>query len=166
MNRYLGALVATLIALASIGAGVGAWRWARSDTPRQPQISVYSAGRLARVGPYLSCDVQLRHCEVSDVVGELPVNRRDPVQLSVDGSIARAPWRLIQWYADPADALERMFPPGSTLAVTIPTVDPQRGPLSGLAVQLLTLAVDTAGELHELEHAEWSVRTVWSCCGR
>ena len=54
------------------------------------------------------------------------------------------------------------FRPDSRLAVTIPTVDPQRGRLTGIAVQLMTLVVDQAGELHGAPHAEWSVRTVWT----
>ena len=32
----------------------------------------------------------------------------------------------------------------------------------GFAVQLLTLGVDQQGELREIPHAEWSVRTVWN----
>jgi len=40
-------------------------------------------------------------------------------------------------------------------------VDPLRGRLTGVAVQLLTLVLTQNGELHELPHAEWSVRTVW-----
>ena len=35
-----------------------------------------------------------------------------------------------------------MFRPGTRLAVTIPSVDPQRGRLTGIVVQLLTLVVD------------------------
>jgi hypothetical protein len=51
-----------------------------------------------------------------------------------------------------------MFRPGTRLAVTIPTVDPQRGRLTGIVVQLLTLVVDPSGELRDAAHAEWSVR--------
>ena len=29
-------------------------------------------------------------------------------------------------------------------------------------MQLLTLGVDQTGELREMPHAEWSVRTVWN----
>ena len=47
------------------------------------------------------------------------------------------------------------------LAVTIPTVDPHRGRLFGLAVQLPTLVRDEAGNEFPVPHAEWSVRTVW-----
>jgi hypothetical protein len=51
-----------------------------------------------------------------------------------------------------------MFRPGTRLAVTIPPVDPQRGRLTGIVVQLLTLVVDPSGELRDAPHAEWSVR--------
>ena len=54
-----------------------------------------------------------------------------------------------------------VFRPDTRLAVTIPTVDPHRGRLTGLVVQLLTLVLDRAGELREVPHAEWSIRTVW-----
>jgi hypothetical protein len=45
--------------------------------------------------------------------------------------------------------------------VTIPTVDPQRGRLAGVVVQLMTLVQDQEGELHDVPHAEWSVRLAW-----
>ncbi len=51
--------------------------------------------------------------------------------------------------------------PSSTLAVTIPTVDPHRGRLIGIAVQLPTLVRDEEGNEFPSPHAEWSVRTVW-----
>ena len=51
-----------------------------------------------------------------------------------------------------------MFRPSTRFAVTIPSVDPQRGRLTGIVVQLLTLVVDASGELRDVPHAEWSVR--------
>jgi hypothetical protein len=60
-----------------------------------------------------------------------------------------------------ATAGGQRLPPDSRLAVTIPTVDPQRGLLTGIVVQLMTLVVDTAHGLRDVPHAEWSVRTVW-----
>jgi hypothetical protein len=61
-------------------------------------------------------------------------------------------------YEDPVNTTTTMFRPGTRLAVTIPTVDPQRGRLTGIVVQLLTLVVDPSGELRDAPHAEWSVR--------
>jgi hypothetical protein len=61
-------------------------------------------------------------------------------------------------YEDPAKTTTSVFRPNSRLAVTIPTVDPQRGRLTGIVVQLLTLVVDPTGELRDTPHAEWSVR--------
>jgi hypothetical protein len=80
------------------------------------------------------------------------------VQLSVPEAISRAPWRLLRVYEDPVNTTTTMFRPGTRLAVTIPTVDPQRGRLTGIVVQLLTLVVDPSGELRDAAHAEWSVR--------
>ena len=157
------AVLAVVAVLASVGTAVMIWQLSRDPAPQHPEISAYSHGHMARVGPYRYCDVlDLNACQMSGVQGELPVNDRDPVQLSVPPAIARAPWRLLRVYEDPIDTTVTAFRPDTRLAVTIPTVDPHRGRLTGLAVQLLTLVLDPAGELREVPHAEWSVRTVWS----
>ncbi|MCW2659430.1 MAG: Conserved exported protein of unknown function [Mycobacterium sp.] len=164
MKRGVVALAATLVVLACVGAGVGTWLLVRRTGPQQPEISAYSHGHLTRVGPYLYCDVlNLNDCQTPQTQGELPFNEHCPVQLSVPAAIARAPWRLLQVYEDPADTATTMFRPGSRLAVTIPSVDPQRGRLTGIVVQLLTLVVDD-GQVNDIStiravpHAEWSVR--------
>ena len=164
MKRGMVALIAAVVALACVGAGVGAWLLVRRPGPQQPEISAYSHGHLTRVGPYLYCNVlNLNDCQTPQTQGELPFNARYPVQLSVPDAIARAPWRLLQVYEDPANTATTMFRPGSRLAVTIPSVDPQRGRLTGIVVQLLTLVVDE-GQLNDITavravpHAEWSVR--------
>ena len=163
MNRVVAVVVAVALVLASAGAGVGAWLWARHGGSPQPEISAYSHGRLTRVGPYFYCNVlDLNDCHTPQVQGELAVNDRGPIQLSVPTAIGGAPWRLMQVYENPVDTATTVFRPDARLAVTIPTVDPQRGRLQGFAVQLLTLGVDRQGELREIPHAEWSVRTVWN----
>jgi hypothetical protein len=156
-------VVAVLLVLASAAAGVGAWLLAHEQGPPQPEISAYTHGHLTRVGPYLYCNVlDLEDCQTPQAQGTLPVNARDPVQLSVPTAIGRAPWRLLRVYEDPANTTTTVFRPNSRLAVTIPTVDPQRGRLTGIVVQLMTLVLDPAGELRGAPHAEWSVRTVWA----
>ena len=118
-------------------------------------------GHLTRVGPYLYCNVlNLNDCQTPQSQGELHVSEDYPVQLSVPEAIERAPWRLLQIYEDPTNTATTFFRPNSRLALTIPTVDPQRGRLTGVVVQLLTLVVDN-GELREAPHAEWSVRLVF-----
>jgi hypothetical protein len=155
-------VVAALAAAVLAGTGTGAWLLAREHFPRQPQISAYSDGHLARVGPYLFCNVlNLNDCRRPQEQGELPVSEHDPVQLSVPREIGRAPWRLLRVYEDPANTTSTIYRPASRLAVTIPTVDPQRGRLTGIAVQLLTLVFDPRGELIDVPHAEWSVRMVY-----
>ncbi len=154
--------VLAVAALASAGTGTGAWALAREHVSRQPKISAYSDGHLARVGPYLFCNVvDLTDCQRPQEQGELPVSDHDPVQLSVPREIGRAPWRLLRVYENPANTTSTIYRPASRLAVTIPTVDPQRGRLTGIAVQLLTLAFDSRGELIDVPHAEWSVRMVF-----
>lgn len=158
----IAVLLAVLVVLASAAAGVGAWALAREHGPLRPKISAYSHGHLTRVGPYRYCNVlDPNDCQTPEAQGELRVNARDPVQLSVPPAIGRAPWWLLRVYEDAVNPTTTFFRPGSRLAVTIPTVDPQRGRLTGIAVELMTLAVDRAGELHGVPHAEWSVRTVW-----
>jgi hypothetical protein len=90
------------------------------------------------------------------------VGESSPVQLSVPSAISRAPWRLLKVYADERDTTTTVYRPDTTLAVTIPTVDPQRGRVVGLVVQLLTLVQDENGELLDLPHAEWSVQLAWN----
>jgi Protein of unknown function (DUF2771) len=159
----IAVLLAVLVVLASAAAGVGAWVLVRGHESQHPEISAYSRGQLTRVGPYRYCNVlDPNECETPETQGELRVNSRDPVQLSVPLAIGQAPWWLLQVYQDAANPTTTFFRPGSRLAVTIPTVDPHQGRLTGIAVQLMTLVVDRTGELHGVPHAEWSVRTVWS----
>ncbi len=159
MKRVLAAL-AVVVVVASAATGVLIWRLAQHPPPKHPEISAYADGRLVRVGPYSYCDVlNLNDCENPETVGELAVDGRHPVQLSVPSSIAGAPWLLGRTY-EGSDMLEE-FPPDTTLAVTIPTVDPHRGKLTGFVVQLPTIVVDEQGNEHPSWHAEWSVRTVW-----
>jgi hypothetical protein len=158
----IAALLATLLVLACAAAGVGAWALTRGRGSLHPEISAYSHGQLTRVGPYRYCKVlDLDDCENPRAQGELQVNARDPVQLSVPPAIGKAPWWLLRVYEDAVNPTTTFYRPGSRLAVTIPTVDPKQGRLTGIAVQLMTLVVDQAGQLHGVPHAEWSVRTVW-----
>ncbi|ORW20559.1 hypothetical protein AWC19_14905 [Mycobacterium palustre] len=157
-------MVAALLAVLCVAAGVGAWLLVRPSGPRPPEISAYSHGHLTRVGPYLYCNVlNLNDCQAPHAQGELPFNEHYPVQLSVPEAISRAPWRLLQVYEDPINTTATMFRPGTRLAVTIPSVDPQRGRLTGVVVQLLTLVVDEGQPndtttVRAVPHAEWSVR--------
>ncbi|OBA64520.1 hypothetical protein A5647_01795 [Mycobacterium sp. 1100029.7] len=147
--------------LLAVGAGVGTWWLLRKPGPQAPEISVFSHGQLVHVGPYLYCNVlNLNDCQQPQAQGELRITGRYPVQLSVPEAISRAPWRLLQVYEDPANTATTMFRPGTQFAVTIPSVDPKRGRLTGIVVQLLTLVIDASGELRDVPHAEWSVRTV------
>jgi hypothetical protein len=152
-------LVVALVMLLSGGAGIATWLLVRQPGPHRPEISAYSHGHLTRVGPYMYCNVlDLNDCQTPEIQGELPVSERYPVQLSVPEAISRAPWRLLQVYEDPTNTTATMFRPGTRMAVTIHPIDHQRGRLTGIVVQLLTLVVDPSGELREVPHAEWSVR--------
>lgn len=164
MKRGVAALLAAFVTVLCVGAGVGTWLLVRPPGPQRPEITAYSHGHLTRVGPYLYCNVlNLNDCQTPHAQGELPFNEHYPVQLSVPEAISRAPWRLLQVYEDPTNTTATMFRPGTRLAVTIPSVDPHRGRLTGIVVQLLTLVVDEGQPndtttVRAVPHAEWSVR--------
>jgi Protein of unknown function (DUF2771) len=156
------AVLAAVAVLASAATGLLIWRLTRTPGPEYPEISAYTHGQLVRVGPYRYCDVlKVTNCEIPRTVGELTVSSRDPVQLSVPAAIARAPWVLIRAY-ESSDSVVEEFRPGTQLAVTIPTVDPHHGRLTGIAVQLPTLVRDEQNNEFPWPHAEWSVRAVWA----
>ncbi|TVS88258.1 DUF2771 domain-containing protein [Mycobacterium helveticum] len=158
-TRGVTLLVVALAMLLSVGGGVATWLLVRQPAPQRPEISAYSHGHLTRVGPYMYCNVlDLNDCQNPQIQGELPVSERYPVQLSVPEAISRAPWRLLQVYEDPANTIATLFRPHTRMAVTIPSVDRRRGRLTGIVVQLLTLALDSSGGLRDVPHAEWSVR--------
>lgn len=161
MKRVLAAL--TVVAVLAAGAtAVLIWQLSRHHGPNLPEVSAFSHGNLVRVEPFQYCNVlDLTDCAAPGVQGVLPVNDRDPVQLSVPAAISNAPWRLLRVYEDPLDTTITVYRPDTRLAVTVPTEDPQRGRLTGLAVQLLTLVRDETGEVFEVPHAEWSISTVW-----
>lgn len=162
MKRRLAWLIAVLVVTAAAGAGVGAWLLARGHGSALPEVSAYSRGTTVRVQPYLYCNVvDLNDCAKTGAQGELAVATRYPVQLSLPSAISRAPWRLLRIYEDERE-ITTAYRPGTRQAVTIPTVDAQNGRIVGVVVQLLTLVRDQAGELHDVPHAEWSLRLVWN----
>lgn len=162
MKRVVAAL-ALVALLATSATAALIWQLTRTPAQRHPEISAYTHGQLVRVGPYRYCDVyQITKCDIPETIGQLDVTSRDPVQLSVPPAIARAPWVLLRAYEDGGDPVVEEFRPDSRLAVTIPTVDPHRGRLTGIAVQLPTLVRDEQNNEFPWPHAEWSVATVWS----
>jgi Protein of unknown function (DUF2771) len=161
VKRIVAAL-AVVVLVASAVTGVLIWRLSRDTSRQHPEISAYSHGHLTRVGPYRYCEVlNLNNCQTPETVGQLPVDARFPVQLSVPPAISRAPWVLLRAYEDSDTPVVSEFRPGTRLAVTIPTVDPHQGRLTGVVVQLPTLVRDESGNEFPLPHAEWSVQTVW-----
>jgi hypothetical protein len=163
MKRHIAWVAVAAVVLASVGAGFGAWALVRAQGSPLPQISAYSRGTTVRVDPYLYCNVvNLDECVKGAAQGELSVRAGYPVQLSVPASISHAPWRLLRVYEDERNTTTTAYRPGTQLAVTVPTVDPQRGKVVGLVVQLMTLVKDQNGELHDLPHAEWSVELNWN----
>ena len=161
MKRVIVILAAVAV-VASLATGALVWQLSRTPGQKHPEISAYTHGQLVRIGPYRYCDVfVITSCDTPETIGELVVTSRDPVQLSVPPAIARAPWVLIRAYEGGGEPAVEEFRPDSRLAVTIPTVDPHRGRLTGIAVQLPTLVRDEQNNEFPWPHAEWSVKTVW-----
>jgi hypothetical protein len=157
------AILAAVAVVAAALTGVLVWRLTRTPPPEHPEISAYTHGQLVRVGPYRYCDkLNPTICDTPKAMGQLAVTSRNPVQLSVPTDIFKAPWVLLRAFEGPDNTIVETFKPGSTRAVTIPTVDPKRGRLTGIAVELPTLVRDEAGNEFPVPHAEWSVSTVWS----
>ncbi|MCG5431147.1 DUF2771 domain-containing protein [Mycobacterium sp. MYCO198283] len=161
MSRRTALVLLALTLVSAVVTGAWVWTTLRDAPPRYPDISVYSRGDTVRVGPIKYCRVDLSDCRAPGQEGTLRVAHDKPVQLSVDHAISEAPWRMLRFYEDGGDPVENSYPPNSRLAVTVPTVDPQRGRLQGIGVYLPTLVLDPRGEIAEVPHAEWSVRTVW-----
>lgn len=161
MNRVIAVIVAAALVLSGAGAGLTLWLLTRNMGPHFPEISAYSHGEMTRVGPYFYCSLRdLNNCVAPQTVGVVRVVENEPVQLSVSGDIGASLWALRVIYEDPRDATETLMRPG-TLAATIPSVDPVRGRLTGIAVQLPVPVITPTGEEDFLSHAEWSVATVW-----
>jgi hypothetical protein len=161
LTRVATVLAAVVVLFCGVVAA-GIWLVVRNTGPQRPEISVYSHGHLVRVGPYRYCNVvNLNDCQNDQTEGELPIDARNPVQLSVPTAISRAPWLLRSFYDDARDTTLQVSRPDTRLAATIPTVGSHGGRLNRVVVQLLTLVSDEKGDLFPMPHAEWSVRTVW-----
>ena len=161
MKRAL-TILAVVAAVAVALTGTGVWWLSRSHGPELPQISAYSHGHVVRTGPFTYCPVlDLNKCLQSNAGAELPVTADNPVQLSVSRAIGRAPWWLVRVYEDRDNSTSTFYPANSRLAVTVPTVDPQRGRLIGLTVQLKTMVQDQDGNQFPFPHAEWAVNLAW-----
>jgi hypothetical protein len=124
MKRHLAWIAAALVVLAAVGAGFGAWGLVREQGSPLPQISAYSRGTTARVDPYLYCNVvNLDDCVKGGVQGELSVNARYPVQLSVPAAISQAPWRLLAATL-PASPLQPAMPKSTAPCPPMPILPP------------------------------------------
>lgn len=157
MKRVITILAAVAV-LATAATAVLVWQLSKGGHANYPEISLFARGQTERVLPYRYCTVDLTQCTEGGAEGELAVNNRGPVQLSVPPAIGAAPWRLIRIFEDEAP-LSSEFRPGTRAAVTIPTVDVNHGKLLGLVVQVPSKFIGENGDW--IPHAEWSVRTVW-----
>jgi hypothetical protein len=167
VKRTTAVVVAVLTVGTAALAGFGTWWFTRGEEPPPPQISAYSNGHLTHIGPYMYCNARdLYECLPISTTGELAADARHPIQLGVGDAVGRAPWWLLRIYDNPKYDTDQMYQPG-TLTVTIPTVDPERGRLRRMEVQLLTWGIDMdTGEEFPIPHAVWAVDLAWKSHSR
>lgn len=165
MKAKLVALVTVLALTAAAMVGFIAWQL-RGHKDERPEISAFTHGTVIHAAPYQYCDKnKLDQCDPPGHTVQLPVNAHEPVQLSIDGRIAKAPWMLSRIYAAAGDIdhkrAESSVYRDHRTAVTIPTIDSEGRRLIGLEIKLPTVVQTETGDLLEVTHAIWSVATVW-----
>ena len=167
MKMKLAALAVVLVLTAAAMVGFIAWqlREYREGPKERPEISAFTHGTLVRVAPLLYCDRTLTDCDPPGRIAELPVNSIEPVQLSVDGQIAKGPWWVKPVYADLTDPsikyADETIHWDHRTAVTVPTVNDSGRKLVGIEVSVPTVGVNELGEQVFRARAIWSVATVW-----
>ncbi len=116
-------LVLPLVAAGLLLAGCG--------LPTNPEVTFYAAGTAVTVQPYRYCDIRVTHCtqHKAHITG-LRVPAGNPVQISVPGTIAGAPWTVVIQYADAAGHQQpprtvATFTPDARYTYTVRT--PERG---------------------------------------
>lgn len=141
-------------------AVAGALLLAACGSSAPPEVTAYAAGKALVVAPTLYCplDLDQARCTVG-TTSELAVPAGTPLQLSLPGEIAEAPWRLIAVYRT-ADGQERqddqVFRPDERLAVTVAPQDPAEQ-LLGVEIQLPSSVIDEQGA--PIARATWGIAT-------
>ncbi|MEV5540813.1 DUF2771 family protein [Saccharopolyspora shandongensis] len=132
-----------LLAVAGIALAAGC------AAPSEPQVTFYSHGNSVTVNPAQYCDATGQNCVTppENTVGDLRVPDRNPLQISVPGEVAAAPWQVVFIYrglnGEQLDGRSQVFPPDSRHAYTL-QVPPDGGRLEHVEVQKFS-AVLTPG---------------------
>ncbi|MBB5153809.1 DUF2771 family protein [Saccharopolyspora phatthalungensis] len=93
--------------------------------PSQPQVTFYSHGNSVAVEPAQYCDATGQNCVTpsKNPVGELRVPDHAPLQISVPGKVAAAPWQVAFIYrginGEELDGRSAVFPPNKRHAYTL-----------------------------------------------
>lgn len=91
----------------------------------EPQVTFYSHGTSVEVAPARYCDPSGEHCAPPkrEAVGKLRVPSHEPLQISVPGEVADAPWQVAFIYRTPSGEEIRsrtpVFPPNQRYAYTL-----------------------------------------------
>ncbi|GAA0511594.1 hypothetical protein GCM10011581_01790 [Saccharopolyspora subtropica] len=108
-----------LLALAGVALAAGC------AAPSEPQVTFYSHGRSVTVAPAQYCDPTGKNCATSsgNMVGELRVPSREPLQISVPAEVAAAPWQVAFIYrgvnGEELDGRSSVFRPHERFAYTL-----------------------------------------------
>ena len=116
MHRGLKALLLASAGLALAGCS------AQQDPP---QVTFYSHGHSAEVGPAQYCGPSGTNCAPppQDPTGHLAVPPGKPLQISVSKDLAKTPWQIAFIYRTPTgeerSSRTPVFPPNQTYAYTL-----------------------------------------------
>jgi uncharacterized protein DUF2771 len=108
-----------LLAVAALGLAAGC------AAPSEPQVTFYSHGNSVAVDPAQYCDATGQNCAkpAANPVGELRIPGREPLQISVPGKVAAAPWQVAFIYrginGEELDGRSAVFRPGERFAYTL-----------------------------------------------
>lgn len=117
--------------------------------PSEPQVTFYSHGNSVAVNPAQYCDATGQNCVTpsENTVGDLRVPDNDPLQISVPGEVAAAPWQVVFLYrganGQELDGRTAVFRPNERHAYTL-QVPPDGTRLEHVEVQQFS-AVLTQG---------------------
>ncbi|MCI2420401.1 DUF2771 domain-containing protein [Saccharopolyspora sp. K220] len=134
-----------LLAVASLGLVAGC------AAPSEPQVTFYSHGNSVTVDPAQYCDATGQNCAKppENPVGQLRIPGREPLQISVPGEVAAAPWQVAFIYrginGDELDGRSAVFPPNERFAYTL-NLPPDGARLEHVEVQQFSAVLSPSAD--------------------
>ena len=143
----------------------GGFAVAGCSAPGPAEVTFYADGHTIRAAPVISCDYSQKlekPCQSTGSPPSLKLRPGKPVQISVPGEVANAPWQIVFEYLTPQGEFKRSDPiPFTSLDRYAYTVTPP-GPgdrISAVDVQQFTAVLRTdTGESGLLPSDIWGLR--------